>query len=155
VVATACLYRSARIVAEATTILGRSRDGEHFQALASRTRAAFNQHFVAPDGHIRSDCPTVYALAIWFNLLDPLTRQRAADRLAALVADNDYRIATGFAGTPSVCDALTVTGQLDQAYRLLLQRECPSWLYPVTMGPPRCGNAGTQCCPTERSTQMR
>ena len=26
------------------------------------------------------------------------------------------------------------TGHLDDAYRLLLQRECPSWLYPVTMG---------------------
>jgi alpha-L-rhamnosidase len=50
------------------------------------------------------------------------------------VADNDYRIATGFAGTPYVCDALTATGHLDQAYRLLLQRKCPSWLYPVTMG---------------------
>ena len=25
------------------------------------------------------------------------------------------------------------TGHLDDAYRLLLQRECPSWLYPVIM----------------------
>jgi alpha-L-rhamnosidase len=27
-----------------------------------------------------------------------------------------------------------MTGHLDDAYRLLLERECPSWLYPVTMG---------------------
>ena len=27
-----------------------------------------------------------------------------------------------------------MTGHLDDAYQLLLQRECPSWLYPVTMG---------------------
>jgi alpha-L-rhamnosidase len=26
------------------------------------------------------------------------------------------------------------TGDYDAAYRLLMQRECPSWLYPVTMG---------------------
>jgi alpha-L-rhamnosidase len=134
VVATACLYRSARIVAEAATILGRVPDAEHLRALADRTRAAFRRHYVKPDGRIHSDCPTVYALAIWFDLLDPQFRQRAGDRLAALVADNDYRIATGFAGTPYVCDALTATGHLDQAYRLLLQQECPSWLYPVTMG---------------------
>ena len=31
-------------------------------------------------------------------------------------------------------DALTDTGHLDAAYRLLLERTCPSWLYPVTMG---------------------
>jgi alpha-L-rhamnosidase len=29
---------------------------------------------------------------------------------------------------------LTRTGHLDAAYALLMQRECPSWLYPVTMG---------------------
>jgi alpha-L-rhamnosidase len=33
-----------------------------------------------------------------------------------------------------VTDALTETGHLDDAYRLLLQTACPSWLYPVTMG---------------------
>jgi alpha-L-rhamnosidase len=27
-----------------------------------------------------------------------------------------------------------MTGHLDDAYRLLLQRECPSWLYSVSMG---------------------
>ena len=45
-----------------------------------------------------------------------------------------HHISTGFAGTPFITDALTTTGHLDDAYRLLLQRECPSWLYPVTMG---------------------
>ena len=40
----------------------------------------------------------------------------------------------GFAGTPFITDALTQTGHLDDAYRLLLEKECPSWLYPVTMG---------------------
>ena len=49
-------------------------------------------------------------------------------------AENGYRISTGFAGTPYVTDALTQTGHLDDAYRLLLERGCPSWLYPVTMG---------------------
>lgn len=31
-------------------------------------------------------------------------------------------------------DALTATGHLEEAYRLLLEEGCPSWLYPVTMG---------------------
>ena len=49
------------------------------------------------------------------------------------MAEGGYHIQTGFAGTPFVTDALTLTGHLDDAYRLLLQTECPSWLYPVTM----------------------
>ena len=31
-------------------------------------------------------------------------------------------------------DALTSTGHLDKAYDLLLEQECPSWLYQVVMG---------------------
>jgi len=134
VVATACLYRSARTVADAATILHRAADAEEFAALAQRTKAAFNTHYVTAEGTVHSDCPTAYALAIAFGLLDTPVRALAGDRLAALVAANGYRIATGFAGTPYVTDALSATGHLGAAYRLLSQRECPSWLYPVTMG---------------------
>jgi alpha-L-rhamnosidase len=134
VVATACLYRSARTVAEAAALLGSTADSEEFAALAERTRTAFVKHYVSDDGRVHSDAVTVYALAICFELLDEPVRALAGDRLAELVAGNGHHIATGFAGTPYVCDALATTGHLDDAYRLLLQRECPSWLYPVTMG---------------------
>ena len=40
----------------------------------------------------------------------------------------------GFVGTPLVCDALTDTGHVADAYALLLQEKCPSWLYPVLQG---------------------
>jgi alpha-L-rhamnosidase len=134
VVATACLYRSARIAAEAAAILGRCEDADYLQHLADRTKVAFNTHYVTDGGLVRSDSPTVYTLAIHFGLLEPAAQAVAGDRLAALVAENGYRIATGFAGTPYIADALTATGHLDDAYRLLLERECPSWLYSVGMG---------------------
>ncbi|MDT7581652.1 MAG: alpha-L-rhamnosidase [Pseudonocardiales bacterium] len=134
VVATACLYRSARTVSDAAALLGRSGEAEEFAALADRTRTAFAKHYVSDDGRVHSDAVTVYALAICFDLLDEPVRALAGDRLAVLVAENGHRISTGFAGTPYVCDALSATGHLGDAYRLLLQRECPSWLYPVTMG---------------------
>ncbi|QSE85227.1 family 78 glycoside hydrolase catalytic domain [Rhodococcus koreensis] len=134
VVATACLYRTARIVTDVATLLGHLTDAEEFAALAERTREAFNRNYVTADGRIHSDAATGYALAICFDLLDDTGRQRAGDRLAELVAEDDYRISTGFAGTPHLCEALAATGHLDDAYRMLLQRQCPSWLYPVTMG---------------------
>jgi alpha-L-rhamnosidase len=49
------------------------------------------------------------------------------------VRGSGYHISTGFVGTPLVCDALGNAGEYEAAYRLLMQRECPSWLYPVTM----------------------
>jgi len=82
-----------------------------------------------------SDAPTAYALALQFSLLPREGQRRhAGERLAALVAENGYRVSTGFVGTPLICDALCAAGRADVAYRLLLQRECPSWLYQVAMG---------------------
>jgi alpha-L-rhamnosidase len=134
VVATACLYRSASMLAEFAEILGHAEDAAEFADLAARTKAAFDEHYVTADGRVQSDCPTVYALAIHFGLLDEPQLSAAADRLVELVRENGYRIATGFAGTPYISDALTSTGHVDVAYQILLERECPSWLYPVTMG---------------------
>lgn len=134
VVATACLYRSAVFTAEAAAILDRPGDAARYRELADTVRAAFNRHYVLEDARITSDCATVYALAICFGLLEPGSAQAAGDRLAEIVRETDHRISTGFAGTPYVTWALSETGHLDDAYQLLLQRECPSWLYPVTMG---------------------
>ncbi|MEO7018506.1 MAG: family 78 glycoside hydrolase catalytic domain [Leifsonia sp.] len=133
VVATACAYHSATIVADTARILGLDAEHTEFAEIASGLRAAFNERYV-DNGRVFSDCTTVYALAIVFGLLDGADEAAAGDRLAQLSDEAGYRISTGFAGTPFITDALTKTGHLDDAYKLLLERECPSWLYPVTMG---------------------
>jgi alpha-L-rhamnosidase len=135
IVATAYLARSLRQVADAARLLGFGEDAERYRALAERTRAAFVAEYVTPAGRMMSDAPTAYALAIEFDLVtEPALRQALSDRLADLVREGGYRIGTGFVGTPIVTDALTDGGHTDAAERLLLQTECPSWLYPVTMG---------------------
>ena len=135
VVASAYLARSLRIVADAAVVLGEAGDAEHYATMAERTRAAFVAEYVTPAGRMMSDAATAYALALGFDLVtDAAHRTRLAARLAELVRERGYRIATGFVGTPLVTDALTDAGHLHAAERLLLQTECPSWLYPVTMG---------------------
>jgi alpha-L-rhamnosidase len=134
VVATACLHRSAAFVVEAAAILGHDDDATRYAALAARVKEAFNCYYVDVDSRITSDCATVYALAICFGLLDGDVRRAAGHRLAEIVRERDHRISTGFAGTPYVAWALGDTGHLDDAYALLLQTECPSWLYSVTQG---------------------
>jgi alpha-L-rhamnosidase len=103
--------------------------------LAAEVREAFCREFVTPGGRVIGDSATAYALAIEFALLrDPVQRQRAGERLATLLREGGYRISTGFAGTPLVCDALSSAGDHAAAFRLITERGCPSWLYPVTMG---------------------
>ncbi|MFD8871460.1 family 78 glycoside hydrolase catalytic domain [Streptomyces sp. NPDC059590] len=134
-VAGAYLVRSAEVLAETARLLGETDDALRYEALAKEARSAFQEEFLTPAGRLSSDAQTAYALALCFALL-PTERQRAGAgaRLAAIVRDADFRIATGFAGTPLICDALCAAGEPELAYRMLLERGCPSWLYPVTMG---------------------
>ncbi|MCA9955159.1 MAG: hypothetical protein KC434_10600, partial [Anaerolineales bacterium] len=135
IIATAYLARSAELLGQTAGILGKTDVQTHYLDLAQTVRAAFNQQYVTPAGWLLSDSATAYALALQFALLpDATQRQQAGQRLASVVRANGYRISTGFVGTPLICDALCSVGLVDVAYRLLLTRECPSWLYPVTMG---------------------
>lgn len=135
VIATAYFARSSRIVAAAAALLDRRDAAEKYDALADRIKRAFNREFVSRSGRLKSDSATAYALALTFDLIDDsVVRQNAADRLAEIVTENDFRISTGFIGTPIINDALSANGHIDVAYRLLLQTAPPSWLYSVTRG---------------------
>ncbi len=135
VVATAYFARSAGLLAAAATVLGRSDDAEKYRSLADRIITAFNHEYVTPGGRVLSDCQTVYALALCWDLIDDGSARRAAGaRLVELVIAADHRVATGFVGTPLILDALCIAGRPDVAHRMVLETESPSWLYAVTMG---------------------
>ena len=111
IVATAYLAQSLRQVADAAALLGFEDDAATYGAFAERSRTAFVSHYVMPARRMMSDAPTAYALALEFDLVtDPDLRQSLADRLAAVVREGGYRIATGFVGTPLVTDALRMAG---------------------------------------------
>ncbi|MDN4474729.1 family 78 glycoside hydrolase catalytic domain [Demequina sp. SYSU T00192] len=133
-VASAYAARSARIVADTAALLGEEDARERYAGFADRVLEGTRRRWIDDlDG--LADAPTGLALAIEFGLTrDDAQRRRAGDLLAAAVRAGGHRIPTGFVGTPIICDALASTGHLDDAYALLLQRELPSWLYPVTMG---------------------
>ncbi|MEN0022831.1 MAG: glycoside hydrolase family 78 protein [Microbacterium sp.] len=133
-VASGYFARSARLVADMAATLGESADAAHYGVIADEAKAAFIGAYVDGDGRMTSDAQTAYALALEFDLMPDGLRSAAAARLAELVRAGGNRIATGFVGTPLVTDALSGNGQLDAAYDLLLEEECPSWLYQVGMG---------------------
>ena len=135
VVATAYFARSAELLGQVAGVLGRAEEEARYLRLANQVRDAFNAEYVTPAGRVLSDSEAAYALALQFGLLKNAEQRRhAAKRLVALVRESGYHISTGFVGTPLICDALCSVGEVEAAFHLLIQRECPSWLYPVTMG---------------------
>jgi alpha-L-rhamnosidase len=128
--ANAYFAHSARLVADAARVRDDAGAAARYRALAdevaARTWARWQDHAVTT----QTGCAAVLGLGV----APEDERDRVGAALAALVRDADGRVATGFLGTPLVLPALSATGHLDEAYRMLLRRAMPSWLYQVDRG---------------------
>ncbi len=134
-VATAYLSYTCGIVAATAEILGNKADARRYKEVREKSASAWTDEFSCKDGsRLRPDRQATYVRALAFDLLPEQKRKQAAARLAELVEKNGYHIGTGFLATASLCHELTRAGYPDIAYRLLMQKEAPSWLYEVEKG---------------------
>ena len=132
-VATAYYFRSASLMAQIASLLGKEEDAKKYSVIAKNAKKAY-RYTCTKDGKITSDRQCEYVRPIAFGLLDGEEVQRAADDLDRLVRNNHDHLNTGFLSTPYLCQVLAENNHADTAYRLLLQEECPSWLYAVKKG---------------------
>ena len=123
-IASAFYAHSTALVIKAGRVLGQ--DISAYEALYERIVRAFRQAY--PVYQTQTEC----TLAIYFALAEDT--QKAADQLAQMIRSCGTKLQTGFVGTPYLLHALSAHGYTELAYDLLLRREYPSWLYPVTKG---------------------
>ncbi len=133
-IATAYYALSTRLVAQAAETLGYEDDAEVYGKLYKRVRKAFRREFVTPNGRLACPTQTAQVVGLHFDLLDKDSRKRALRTLKDLLAERDGHLSTGFVGTPYLCHALTDNGAHEEACALVLKKDYPSWLYPITKG---------------------
>lgn len=133
-VATAYFANSCGIVARIADILGETDDARRFRALRDRIVTAYRNVFTDGDGNLKKEFQTGYVLPLAFGMTSGAETDRMADNLVRLIEDADGHLATGFPGTPQLLFALSDNGRVEEAFDLLLQRSCPSWLYMVESG---------------------
>lgn len=133
-IATACFAHSARLTARAADRLGRLDEALELHELADDIARAFRAAHLQADGRLRCETQTAYALVLRFGLLPDRLVESAAGRLVADIEAHNTHLTTGFLGVGQLLPALTEHGHTPLAYRLLLQQECPSWLYAVRAG---------------------
>lgn len=129
-----CFFiHSVKLAGRIADVLGKREDVTYYRGLGGKLQLAFDRYYSGLDTKATST-QTALLLALQFDLLPEERRQSVADRLAGIIKANGDRLATGFLGTPYLLPVLSRFGHTALAYRLLLQRECPSWLYPITRG---------------------
>jgi alpha-L-rhamnosidase len=114
--------------------LGRDDDAKRFQNMFEHVRAAFQKEWLELDGRITTDTQTGYLLALAFDLLPENLCTAAVNHLVESIRALDWHLSTGFIGISHLNPQLTLAGRADVAYRLLLRKDYPSWLYPVKHG---------------------
>ena len=130
-IASAYYYRCTEIVSEAAKVLDLPEAWE-YEALASEIKAALREKYFDGNGLCIQRTQTAAALAIMFGLTGDEDAQGRV--LRELVEANSSHLNTGFVGTPLLCPALSRTGSADLAVTVLLQEDCPGWLYSVNLG---------------------
>ena len=133
--ATASLCNTSAMLAEISRLLGENEKAAQYRELSAKTADAYQSLLMDDDGRLKGqEFQTGYVLPLYYHMLDERHNAAAAKHLAELVRRNDYCIGTGFPGTPYILFALADNGYVEDAYRMLLNTKCPSWLYEVRVG---------------------
>ncbi len=133
-VADAYLIHVTEAVADMAEIISQPDEAKRYRQDAIKYRQLFQDEYVSKVGRLSSDSQTAYILALRFQLLSKEQIPKAVERLRYMINKRKFRIWTGFAGVNVFLQTLADHGELNLAYRMLQEKECPSWLYPVTMG---------------------
>ena len=130
-----CYYSySAKLVAKAAHVLGKTEDEAYYTALSERVSKAVCDEYLTPNGKLAMDTMTAYVVMLFMEIAPEKDRVRLAGRLYELLKENNFHLKTGFVGTPYLCRVLSENGYNDVAYTLLMNDDYPSWLYEVKMG---------------------
>lgn len=133
-IATAFYAYSTFLLKKTAEVLGKESEVEHYQKLYKNIVNAFRNEFITPSGRLAVPTQTACVLALMFNLVEGETKERTIEKLVELLKEEDYHLTTGFVGTPYLNHVLTENGYNDIAYKLLFQKDYPSWLYQITKG---------------------
>ncbi len=132
--ATAFYAYSARLLAKIAKALNKKNDADEYNLLYETIAEAFRNEFITPCGRLAADTQTACVLVLMFDLADKKDKKRIINTLVKMLEDNNWHLKTGFLGTPYLCHVLSRNGRVDAAYKLLLQTDYPSWIYPITKG---------------------
>ncbi|KAI0115641.1 extracellular glycosyl hydrolase family 78 protein [Nemania sp. FL0031] len=132
-VADAYLVYVTNLVAQMATALGLDADVATYTSQVETLKKAYQAAWINGDGILANETQTGLALSLYFELFPSGQDVPAAQRLQSIIAENNYLVGTGFAGTHLLGLTLTKYDLTPDFYSMLMQTTVPSWLYQVVM----------------------
>ncbi|URZ07608.1 alpha-L-rhamnosidase [Clostridium felsineum] len=133
-IASAYYCYSSSIVSKAARVIGKEELAKEYETLSNEIREAIVDEYFSKNGRLALKNQTAYIVALFMDLVPENHRKRVAKDLNDRISQDKGYLKTGFVGSPYICRVLSENGYNEMAYKLLLNKKYPSWLYPVTMG---------------------
>lgn len=127
-------YHSTEILSKAAAVLGFKEEESKYGKLAEEIKSAFQKEYFSETGRLSVDTMTAYVIVLYMNLVPNKAYERTCQGLLNKLSANQYRLCTGFVGTPYLCRVLSEHHMNEISYRLLMEKGYPGWLYEVQMG---------------------
>ncbi len=133
-IATAYYAYTSSLMARIAEVLGHQSESDYYKKLNRNICEAYRRVFTDSNGNLKKEFQTGYVLPLAFDMVNGKEREVMANHLVRLIVENGWHLSTGFPATSFLLFALCDSGKSDEAYKLLLQDTCPSWLYQVKCG---------------------
>ena len=133
-VASAVFAYTTSLMQEISELVGDAAGAAHYRFLNEKIREAYAAEYIVGEGRLKLDLQGMYVLALQMKLIPEEQVPDMVGRLVELIREEGGCLDTGFVSMPFLLDVLYDHGEEEEAFSLLFQEKCPSWLYEVNMG---------------------
>ena len=134
VVTDAYFAYSAELMSDIASVVGKTDDTRRYKELSDNIKTAFYKNYADDNDIIKGNTQTAYLFALDYKLAPEEKTDKMKSNLLERLEERNYYLSTGFLGIKLLFPVLTDIGRSDICYRLLLNREIPSWGYMVDHG---------------------
>lgn len=131
-VSNAFIVHDLKVISETAERLGMREDAARYRRQLAATTDAYIKKFVSKKGIVAKDYQSAYIMALKFVLPEGELRERVRKNFVANIRKNGLQ--TGFFATEHLLPLLVEAGEQKLAYDVLLQENCPGWMYQVKCG---------------------
>lgn len=131
-VSNAFIVHDLKVISETAERLGKREDAARYRRQLAATTDAYIKKFVSKNGIVAKDYQSAYIMALKYVLPEGELREMVKKNFVANIRKNGLQ--TGFFATEHLLPLLVEAGEQKLAYDVLLQENCPGWMYQVKCG---------------------
>ena len=132
-VSTALMFYAVRMLKDISKIIS-IQDDFRFDDIMQKIRQDFAAEFMVSPNRLKVESMAGYSIAICLGLIDETECSCAAERLAELFAENNFKHTTGNICTKYLFEVLSRYGFTDHVMRLASSSDYPGWGYMIENG---------------------